>query len=384
MAERYCMRGQQQQQPNSGLDIVYIAAFFMLSGLGLWYFYGNIISRYVLYVRYYEALGILAVLTPIDNFLSALNLPDFELDTINVAVQEILAADPNSVDFQLLNTISNEVGQYLVFPSIVVGVLAGMHLLFFKAGVNFREKYSMQSLRQKESINWPEIMPVLRTDLIKAKIDDPPWGMSLQPLNFAKKYDLLKRVVIDHKPRVQLIKERAYGVFANQLGRRWSSLQNLKPHELALFAVCIARIGGDAVGARNYLQQMSSSSLSGKPNLTGAYQLMKKHVSHKAVSRAISPHAYVLTALASLIQVARLSGVLATAEFLWLKTVDRRMWYMLSSVGRQTPFPEVSGAFAHWIVEKRLRRPLKAPMVMQAVEALDVAISDILYNPDEQ
>ena len=132
MAVRYCMRGQQQQQPNSGLDIVYIAAFFMLSAMGLWYFYGNIISRYVLYIRYYEALLILAILTPIDNFLTALNLPSFELDTINTAVQEILASDPNTIDFQLLSVISNEVGQYLVFPSIVVGVLAGMHLLFLK------------------------------------------------------------------------------------------------------------------------------------------------------------------------------------------------------------------------------------------------------------
>ena len=55
---------------------------------------------------------------------------------------------------------------------------------------------------------------------------------------------------------------------------------------------------------------------------------------------------------------------------------------MLSSIGRQTPFSEVSGPYAHWLVEKRLRRPLKVPIVDEAVEALIDAIADIKYNPD--
>ena len=87
--------------------------------------------------------------------------------------------------------------------------------------------------------------------------------------------------------------------------------------------------------------------------------------------------------MASMLELARTDGVLASAEFLWLKPLDRNLWYMLNCVGRQTPFPEISGPFAHWIVEKRLRRPLKVPMVAEAVDALDVALSDIIYNPEE-
>jgi intracellular multiplication protein IcmP len=150
-----------------------------------------------------------------------------------------------------------------------------------------------------------------------------------------------------------------------------------------LFAAFAAKIGGDDKASKAFLQQMSKSALYGKVNYSGTHQLLRKHVKHKVVGKAVSPHAYVMTAMASLLEASRATGVLASAEFLWLKRVDRNLWYMLSSVGRQTPFPEVGGVFAHWIVEKKLRRPLKVPMVNEAVVALDLAIKDILYNPDE-
>ncbi|MAH61227.1 MAG: hypothetical protein CMF42_02945 [Legionellales bacterium] len=377
------MRGQQQQQPNSGLDIVYVVGFIMVMGIVLWYAYGNIIAEYILYVRYYEAEAIIAILTPIDNVLNALHLPIFELDSLRFALDEIMSTNTNERNFEGIVEISKLIGDYLVFPTTLIAVLAGMHLLFFKKGGNFRQKYSMETLRSLECVNWPEIMPVIKTDLIKADIDDPPWGMSIQPIEFAKKYNLLKRVVVNHKPGVEVVRERSFAVFASQLGPRWRNLKYLKPHELAIFAVCAARIGGDADGSRKFLQQMSSSAMNGNPNFTGAYALMKKHITHKAVSKAVSPHAYVLTVLSSLLEVARINGVLASSEFLWLKKVDRRMWYMLSSVGRQTPFPEVAGTFAHWVVEKKLRRPLRSPMVEEAITGLEAAIADILYNPDE-
>lgn len=85
-----------------------------------------------------------------------------------------------------------------------------------------------------------------------------------------------------------------------------------------------------------------------------------------------------------MLEAARTDGVLATAEFIWLKAVDRRLWYMLNSVGRKTAFPEVAGPFAHWKIEKRLRRPLKVPMVDTAVDAMEEAISEIIYKPDEK
>ena len=79
-----------------------------------------------------------------------------------------------------------------------------------------------------------------------------------------------------------------------------------------------------------------------------------------------------------MLEVARVDGVLATAEFLWLKPVDRRFWYMMNSVGRQVSVVEVSGPFAHWLAEKKVGRALKTPMVKEAVVALEEAMEGIL------
>lgn len=80
---------------------------------------------------------------------------------------------------------------------------------------------------------------------------------------------------------------------------------------------------------------------------------MHKHLDSKKVAKILGLHGYVTTVLASMLVGARELGVLATSEFIWLKPLDRRMWYMLNSVGRTTPVAEICGAFAHWLAEKK-------------------------------
>ena len=57
---------------------------------------------------------------------------------------------------------------------------------------------------------------------------------------------------------------------------------------------------------------------------------------------------------------------------------------MLNSVGRQVSFTEVAGPFGHWKVEKRLRRPLKTPMLDEAITALEAGVAEIIYKPDSE
>jgi intracellular multiplication protein IcmP len=87
--------------------------------------------------------------------------------------------------------------------------------------------------------------------------------------------------------------------------------------------------------------------------------------------------------MASMMEYARNDGVLASAEFIWLKPLDRKLWFMLNCVGRQTPFCEVAGPVAHFKIEKRLRRPLKVPMIDEAVNALEAALAEIIYQPED-
>ena len=65
-----------------------------------------------------------------------------------------------------------------------------------------------------------------------------------------------------------------------------------------------------------------------------------------AEARAVTArHAYATTAMMTLLNTARLhAGVLAPAQFAWLKLVDRSLWYALHSLGYET---EGFGRYLH-------------------------------------
>jgi len=88
--------------------------------------------------------------------------------------------------------------------------------------------------------------------------------------------------------------------------------------------------------------------------------------------------------MASMLEEARADGVVASSDFLWLKPMDRKLWYTLNCVGRQTPFAEVAGIFAHWLAEKEVNRKLFVPTVEKATNALELALKDVVYHPDEE
>jgi len=150
-----------------------------------------------------------------------------------------------------------------------------------------------------------------------------------------------------------------------------------------LFAVFAARVAGDTKEPYDLLMKIAGSSNSGKLDFSGVNELLEKHRDHKAVQEITKKHAYVLSVMASLLNGARYTGVLATADFLWLKLVDRRLWYMLSSVGRQVPFIEVAGPFAHWRYEVALERPFRTPMIENATRGLERALKEQVYTEDD-
>lgn len=315
----------------------------------------------------------------------------FSHDVLKVG-STIKSTAPENVSFDQLADISSQIGDYLRYPTaIILGVLA-LAIYFGHANLQFKKSYNMQRLVDEEKVNWPQITPTSKLDLVSADIDVGPWAMSLTPMQFAKKYNLLQleRVLPSDafssqqaKVVATLRREEAYQIFALQLGRYWVDTNSLNIHTKALFAVFAARASRDREGATNLLLQIAASAASGKLDFSGAEELLKKHKDNKAVIKTIQNHAFIYTVMASLLVLARTDGVLATADFLWLKPIDRSLWFMLNSVGRQTPFSEVAGPFSHWIAERTIGHKLNVPMVDEAVKALEIAIQDVVYVPDE-
>jgi len=305
----------------------------------------------------------------------------------------ILTADPATIPMPEVIKIANSVGSYLA-PIAATCLLVFAYFLYKKSiTLRFRRTYNMKVLLKLESVNWPQTTPVVDLDLAKEDIDTGVWGMSKTPMQFAKMHKMLKEQkkaaeegALSRSSRIDVIlnKAKATDIFVKQLGRPWTGIDALNMHTKALFAVFAARANGEVEVARKLLSQIAASSATKQLNFTGVRELLDKYRDSKIVKEVTSRHAFVLPMMATMLELARTVGVQASADFLWLKPIDRRLWYVLNSVGRQTPFVEAAGPFAHWLVEKKLARKVMTPMVEEAVKALDEAIQSVIYKPDEE
>ncbi|EKD54277.1 MAG: hypothetical protein ACD_60C00100G0014 [uncultured bacterium] len=370
----------QPNQSDNSMGTLWVVAACCVFSAVLWIAFKKQVIYFYFHVKLLEI-----------NFLSLFT--DQLQDVRTTILNTLNNPDVNQVSFEYVIKVGQAVGEYLRYPLVVIIFMLAL-LIFFTSGTRvFKRIYSMRDLAELEKKNWPQITPVVHLDLVHKDIDKGSWAMALTPMQFCKKHQLLEEYKrqpqegMTHKEwnriEVNLKRGKANKLFAVQLGPMWPGVDRLPPHIKALFGAFAARINGDTKAAFDLFTQINLSS-TGKLNFAGADELCKKHENTKLVQHVIQSHAYLLTVMAEMLHAARSDGVQASADFLWLKPVDRRLWYMLNTVGRQTPFVEVAGPFAHWIAENEIGRRLLVPMVSEATNALGIALKEILYKPDEK
>ncbi|MGQ3892555.1 type IVB secretion system coupling complex protein DotM/IcmP [Legionella sp. CNM-4043-24] len=367
-----------QQQGGGGnndnsMAPVWITILVFLAGFTFWALARQYIVSFVFTVNLWQA----KLVTP---FVS-----NAELDNSIMLMQTL---NPASVTWKQLVDLTGSVGMYTRYPVAVILVVLAIYLYQSNITLRFRKAHSMKSLRAQEQFNWPAIMPVVKEDIVAADVSKGPWAMSLTPLEFAQKYNLLKKddALLDNPlPGMEFTagirRGDAKRVFTLQLGPYWEGFDRCPPHAYALAAVFMARMNRDRNSASLILETLDRTCSAGKPDFSVARPILKKYQNTPELQEIIGKHAYQLTVLSTMLEAARQDGVVPSAEFLWLKTIDRRLWYMLNSVGRQTPFAEVAGPFAHWRAEKALGRRSLVPMIDEAIKALEIAIKEVKLSP---
>lgn len=360
-----------------------VAALFATIGV-VWFLYRDQIISAFLTLKLYEV----SMLSAITDYF---NIAPGYFDQIKFALAQA-KLNVAGLAFPDIVTLGSAAGSWLRYPIIAILIGLAFAVYFGNATNVFRRTYGMRDLTKLEKDNWPQVMPTVNLDLIKVDIDTGPWAMAMNPMQFCKRYKLLEEVRAQRvegvarkdwdRMEVVLKRGEASRLFALQLGPMWKDVNALPPHTKALFAVFAARINADTTAAQELLRQLNKSCL-GKLDMKGVDELIKKHINTKAVQQRVQSHAYVLTVMAAMLEGSRDDGVQASADFLWLKPLDRKLWYTLNTVGRQTPFIEVGGIFAHWVAEKEAGRKLLVPMIEEATKAVEVALKEIVYRPDD-
>jgi len=371
---------QQQGQGGGGggdnsMAPVWITVLLFLTAFFIWKYAHPYIVSFVFSVNILEAKLVSLLYDP-----KALSAEIYYMQT----------ADPAQISWDQMNEYTRAIGMYTRYP---IGLaLVGLAAWLYKSNITlkFKRAHSMKTLRAQEQHNWPAIMPVVKEDLVKEDPDVGPWAMALSPVEFARKYQLLKQndMLLDNplpgmESTAGIRKSDAKRVFTLQIGPYFQDFNHCPAHVVALAGVFMARINRDKDSANAILESIDSSFAAGKPDFSKGPAVVKKYINTELVQEVLVKHAYLLTVLASLIEAARDDGVVPSAEFLWLKVVDRRLWFMLNSVGRQTPYVEVGGPFAHWKAEKLMKRKCLVPMVDEATTALEIAVKEVKLGAKE-
>lgn len=329
--------------------------------------------------------------THIVAFIFRLNLLQAELVQMFVSNPELSNSvyvmqtiDPATVTWDQFLELTNSVGNFIRYPVILLLLLLAGLLYRSNIKMKFRKAHNMTTLEAQEQHNWTAIMPVVKEDLVTMDVSKGPWAMAMTPVEFARKFQLMRKDDALHDNPVPgqeltaaIRRGDAKRVFTLQLGPYWDGFDRCPPHVRALAAVFIARLNRDRSAGRMILEIIDKTCVSGKPDFSVAKAVLKKYQNEENVREIIAGHAYLLTVMASLLVGAREDGVVPSSEFLWLKPLDRRLWYMLNCVGRQTPYAEVAGPFAHWRAEQTMGRRSLVPMIDEAIKALELAVKEV-------
>ena len=275
----------------------------------------------------------------------------------------------------------------------------------------YRQQFDMQSLLEQNVGQFPCVAPIAfrHRSILDEPLDEGSWATARKPLQWAQEHDLLldekgevipKKDLIDknglpniyssilkkdNNKKVRLDEKKAEALFVEQLGGKFKKFEDLPDYQRGLVAAFMAFGAADKDTAQDLLDQMSLSfvepvdpSNEFEIDITGADEIIKKHKDNESFAFFTDTHkTYVYPYIMSMLEdYARQKGVLATSQFIWLRPVNRTLWYALNQMGGREAWIEAAGAWAHYHCEKLVSESLEAPEVKTALAGLKTALQN--------
>lgn len=335
------------QNDNTTTSVLIIVGFLII-GVVLTNIFGNDIMAFFLQLRMWVIKGYLTV---------------FHTQALQDAYDYIDIYTPKEISFGEFAQISGDLRFYLAIPFALFFIPFGYRIYKRNPLGKHTRIMGREELCASEVGLWPWIAPVLKLNIVDQPIDKGSWAMSDTVLIFCRKYSLL-----DNKNNLQ--EEKARKVFIDQLGSLWNGIDNLKSHEKAILACFLAQLNGNSKDCLAGLSKMSVSIAQGNIDYSFVDEYLKKYAYTETSEKALNCNAYTLNVIATVYEKSKKYGKLPPSFFLWLKVVDRRLYYTLQCVGRKLPFCEVAGIFGHGLAEKVVEEKCYIPYVDKAVAGL--------------
>ncbi len=336
--------------------------------------------------------------------LSAYELQIFTLfsDEAKEAHQRIKSVtDPGTLTWQQMTQVMSYVGKYIRWP--LGFLLLFMALIAFNLSrvSKFRRRLSMEKLIKNNAEIFSCLGPIVGRGnylLSPESYDSGNWKVARSPLQFAIENELLvdfedKRIItatdvftkkglVNIESKVlghcELNRSLAKSVFIKQLGDEFTTPEELTPVRQAILACFLAHGAGQKEEAIEVLYDIGASYKETDdiaPCVDLPTEKIKNFISaHKSLLedvKALSIHkAFQLPLLMAALNFARKKGVLAGSQFLWLRPIDRPLWYALNQMGGKAAWAEAYAAWTHFFCEQKFNQSINVPYVDGAIEGL--------------
>ena len=258
-------------------------------------------------------------------------------------------------------------------------VLAAAWAMFKGPGTQYQRKHNVESLLGFQAKNFPVIAPFADFNPAEQPFRPPGSDVPAELPLFAEALGPEEWLAYNQIPVPDGIvdKKATQRAFMKQLGGRWRGVKRLADYEkviLAAFCLKASRKRDDAdelLGRLSLCWSQKGGMKVARGVLKDAMKVLRNRKLAEATLAECNLHAFKTTAMIRALQYARSEGgVLAPSQFLWLRAVDRNLWYPLNNTGRQSLHMEAMGAMSHFKAERLTKRPIPVAKLDGAVGSL--------------
>ena len=294
---------------------------------------------------------------------------------------QVVQTDPDSVRFGTLWRLTHNVGSFLRYPAAALVAVLGIWCLLRASTTRFTRNIDLPKLMEIQAEVFPAGAAFVGRGLKLTNIEKGaprPCDPTLHADEWISRFALGSDGALNE--------DRAAVALTQQLGPVWGGLKQASPQVRCLFAVFALHAARKREAAVTLLGTLSRSlpiNTKDGPNgpaaplafgtaaVAEADRVLGDGSLTKRCEAVARRHAYTAPMLMSVLSLARKeAGVLAPAQFAFLKLVDRPLWYALHSLGfpggqnpaeQPNPRIEAAGARDHWAAECSVGHPLPVP-----------------------
>lgn len=393
-------------QDNTIFLIIVFAVFIVLGIPALYLIYSNSINGFLLVISKVQLKPFI-----------------FFSEEAYTAWQYIIQLNPENLTWGKMFDILSYTGKWMRWPLSFILICFGIIAIYLGKTASLTRRLNMDTLLEHNDERFSCLKPVVGKGeylLAQESYDTGNWRIAQSPLQFAAEHQLLldeagkpfelNQILTNGLGYTELpafgnaffAEKKAHKILEAQLGGKYSGFGSLTSVRKALLAAFLAYAGGEKdvcisilnEVSENYQEDENKAPLSTvleqnsfQKRCVGIFNKHKIILKEPCILKHIT---FELPFFMSVLTRARKKGVLASSQFIWLRPLDRTLWYTLNQCGGRTAWAESLAPWSHYMREEKMSKTLKNPQFTMAIKSLHYSLDaqgwlkENLHNKDDK